>query len=505
MKASNRNTLSIILMISSLLLLLLFQLFWLKNEYSAHKEALLKEADYLLINTIRATEREMMGDLVGQTVSDTVNGVMFSDLRTREFAMSKILDSIPHHNSSLQILKSDAFMETDTTKIVSIFQSNVATHDERFANQQITINTQLSEHSNQLPGLLSMIVKLDNNAADSKLIDTLFQDSIVVQMVDKKFAEAMEKHQFNIDYTFSVNAQDAVQEDVFQTNTQGDFLTGQFYSAVFHNYQTYLIKQIWPQILFSILLFSCIALAFFMVYQSLQKQQRLTALKNDFISNVTHELKTPITTVGVAIEAMSNFDALQNPERTKEYLNISKHELNRLTILVDKVLKMSLFEKGEPELKMEMLDLKDLTQEILNSLKLQFERLAAKVEFQSNGSNFSLKGDRIHLTSVLYNLIDNALKYSPENPEIKIGLHHQENGLEIKVSDQGIGIASEYKDKIFEKFFRVPTGDAHNIKGYGLGLSYVASVIRKHQGNIEVDSEKGKGTTFILFLPYQQT
>jgi len=106
---------------------------------------------------------------------------------------------------------------------------------------------------------------------------------------------------------------------------------------------------------------------------------------------------------------------------------------------------------------------------------------------------------------VLYNLIDNALKYSPENPEIKIGLHHQENGLEIKVSDQGIGIASEYKDKIFEKFFRVPTGDAHNIKGYGLGLSYVASVIRKHQGNIEVDSEKGKGTTFILFLPYQQT
>ena len=148
----------------------------------------------------------------------------------------------------------------------------------------------------------------------------------------------------------------------------------------------------------------------------------MTQLKNDFVSNVTHELKTPITTVGVAIEALSDFEVLENPERTKEYLDISKHELNRLSILVDKVLKMSLFEKKEPELKLEKINLNSLIRDILNSMKLQFEKLDAKVVFQPLVADANLSGDKIHLTSVLYNLIDNALKYSSSPPEIDIDL-----------------------------------------------------------------------------------
>ena len=139
-----------------------------------------------------------------------------------------------------------------------------------------------------------------------------------------------------------------------------DLLSGQSYALEYEQYIPFLLKKMIPEILFSVFLFAIISLAFYVVYQSLQKQRKLTQLKNDFVSNVTHELKTPITTVGVAIEALSDFEVLENPKRTKEYLDISKHELNRLSILVDKVLKMSLFEKKEPELKLEVIDINTL-------------------------------------------------------------------------------------------------------------------------------------------------
>ena len=238
-----------------------------------------------------------------------------------------------------------------------------------------------------------------------------------------------------------------------------------------------------------------------MVWKSLEKQRRLTELKNDFISNVTHELKTPITTVGVALEALSNFNALQNPERTEEYLNISKHELSRLSILVDKVLKMSMFEKKEPELKIEPLDMQSMVQGVLSSMKLQFEKVSAKVNFQTKGNSFFFQGDKIHLTSVIYNLIDNALKYSLTNPEISLLLENTTNQIQLTIADKGIGISNDDQHKIFEKFFRVPQGDQHNVKGYGLGLSYVASVIKKHEGNIKVNSQLNEGTSFIISLP----
>ena len=323
----------------------------------------------------------------------------------------------------------------------------------------------------------------------------------IVALINERFSHSIKEADLKISYNITEVESDSfvVGETLF--SQYDDVFNNKSYVLQLENYQGLLLQNMLPQILFSVLLFSCIALAFFMVFQSLEKQRRLTALKNDFISNITHELKTPITTVGVAIEALNSFDALKNPERTKEYLHISQQELNRLSILVDKVLKMSLFEKGEPELKIEMIDLKELTQEILNSMKLQFDKFAAEVKFESSGTNFFIKGDRVHLTSVLYNLIDNALKYSLQQPNIQITLNSTVSGLQMTVADQGMGIDPTYKDRIFDKFFRVPSGDEHNIKGYGLGLSYVASVIKKHEGSIEVSSQKGSGTCFTIELP----
>ncbi|MEM8908776.1 MAG: HAMP domain-containing sensor histidine kinase [Bacteroidota bacterium] len=503
MNTIKQNQLSIFLMASSLLLLLFFLLFWLKSEYEDQHAVLLKETDYLLIQAIRKAEDELINGLVDQKQQ---HHQLSQQRLITQFIPSKVLSNVDSFGGTSQENLTTSFIN-DSTQIVSIVKSKYFTYSERDSQHQVTIHSNLSQTENsETKGLISLIIDTDGTEDSATKIwwAQHDQDSTLIQLIDTHFAPTLAAHNIQLDYSILPLAERQPTKDAFQSNNQHEFLSGQKFFVEFPEYRSHVLAQLWPQLLFSLLLFSCIALAFFVVHQSLQKQQKLTALKNDFISNVTHELKTPITTVGVAIEAMRNFNALQNPERTQEYLDISKHELNRLSILVDKVLKMSAFEKGQTELKIETLDLRTLTQEILNSLKLQFERLAAQVDFQAQGQNFLIQGDRLHLTSVLYNLIDNALKYSPERPQIRIGLSHQAAGLQITVSDQGVGIAPEYQHKVFDQFFRIPTGNEHNIKGHGLGLSYVASVIRKHQGSIALKSRPGNGSTFTIVLPSTQ-
>lgn len=182
--------------------------------------------------------------------------------------------------------------------------------------------------------------------------------------------------------------------------------------------------------------------AFLVLYRNLRKQRKLAELKNEFISNITHELKTPIATVGVAIEALKNFNAIDNPERTREYLDISQNELHRLSLLVDKVLKLSMFENQGIELKYETLNLRGIVTEVVESLKLQLEKFKATVDVQYEGET-ELRGDRLHLLSVVFNLLDNALKYRNTDKEVKIDV--QINGtadaVQLIIRDNGIGIS----------------------------------------------------------------
>jgi two-component system phosphate regulon sensor histidine kinase PhoR len=211
-------------------------------------------------------------------------------------------------------------------------------------------------------------------------------------------------------------------------------------------------------------------------------------------------LKTPIATVSVAIEALKSFNAMDNPAKTREYLDISQHELQRLSLLVDKVLKLSMFEKKEIELKIETVDLKLLVEEVAASMRLQLEKHQANLSIRSAGDT-KVQGDRLHFMSVIFNLLDNAIKYSKARPSIEIDIKEAGEKAELSVADNGIGIPAEYKERIFEKFFRIPTGNLHDAKGYGLGLSYVAHVVNKHQGEIHVESQLGTGSRFIIKLP----
>lgn len=338
-------------------------------------------------------------------------------------------------------------------------------------------------------------------------------DSIPVKVVDSAYRVELNKTnkrlKFSIQFeSFKDSSQkiwnlkrdssDAVMTDkVFVGYT-----TPYAYQARFEDTNMYVLSKMQMQIGGSLLVLLLVAGSFIVLYRNLLAQQRLAEIKNDFISNITHELKTPIATVGVAIEALRNFNAIQSPERTKEYLDISAAELQRLSLLVDKVLKLSMFEKQQIELNKEPFDLKELMNENLKIMKLQFDKQKANVVFTSSDHSFMLEADKLHITSVIYNLLDNALKYSKSNAQIKVNLEMADpRTMVLRVSDNGVGIAPQYQGKIFDKFFRVPTGDKHNIKGYGLGLSYVAEVIKSHHGSISVESEPEKGSTFTVRLP----
>lgn len=280
------------------------------------------------------------------------------------------------------------------------------------------------------------------------------------------------------------------------------FSTPYSYQASFGDTTPYVLRKMQMQIGGSVLLLLLVTASFIILYRNMLAQQRLTAIKNDFISNITHELKTPIATVGVAIEALRNFNAMESPERTREYLDISAAELQRLSLLVDKVLKLSMFEKQQLELNKEPFDVKELLTETMNVMRLQFDKHKAIVNISVEEGSYMLEADKLHITSVIYNLLDNALKYSPGKPCIDVKLSVTNNDrIRLIVQDNGIGIASQHQSRIFEKFYRVPTGNKHNIKGYGLGLSYVAEVVKSHHGSIQVHSEEGNGSTFIIELP----
>ncbi|QEC41311.1 phospho-acceptor domain-containing protein [Pseudobacter ginsenosidimutans] len=331
-------------------------------------------------------------------------------------------------------------------------------------------------------------------------------DTLSLDELGKRFREALLKESMILDFSIEKDSLSYYAPNTIIDPTRTNELMMGYSSTYFLRYHLlnsfqYITRKLSPQIGLSLLLIALTSFTFVLLYRNMMKQRRLTQFKNDLISNITHELKTPIATVSVAIEALKSFHAMDDPRRTEEYLDISNSELQRLSLLVDKVLRLSMFEKHQVELKKERFDLRLLTEEVISSLRLQFEKVKADVHLQADGEDLSIEADRLHITSVIFNLLDNALKYGKENPVITVSISRNESGLQFTVSDNGIGIPAAYRKKVFDKFFRVPSGDTHNVKGYGLGLSYVAYVVERHKGKIEVLSEPGQGSSFIIQLP----
>ncbi len=231
------------------------------------------------------------------------------------------------------------------------------------------------------------------------------------------------------------------------------------------------------------------------------RQRRLSEVQKDFINNMTHEFKTPISTIAIASETISQPDIVNTPERLFTYTGIIHDEAARLNMQVERVLQTVKAERREFELNKEMIDLHELIKTIVDSFNVNAKNQKGEIKLDLVAAKHTISADKHHLTNVIFNLLDNAVKYSDKSPVITITTANEENKLLLSVADQGIGIKKEYLSKIFDKFFRVPSGNIHTVKGFGLGLSYVKSIAKLHHWKIKVKSEPGNGSTFTLVIP----
>ena len=471
-----RLRISLVLMMISMALLAAFQGWWLYKSYQDEKETLQVRTGILFRETLYALQ-------VTKLKLDT-------NLRMK----------VPSPDNAVGVVNSMRALWRDSLDGRNVKSTMIVSMDQNTVRRRTKDSTTHKTFVRYGPDMMFDVLLGSESA----------KDSLKIEEINQQFSKALKTQGLDVPYKVAKGNITVGRlrqwEPLPAVNNPGSpnvtigFVHPVTYKLELGNTFPYLLNQISSQLLFAVFLLAITVFSFLVLYRNLLAQKRLAGIKNDFISNMTHELKTPIATVSVAIEALKNFNALHDPQKTKEYLDISQNELQRLSLLVDKVLKLSMFENKAIELKPEMLDLKTIVDEVSTSMKLQLEKYKAQLSVETEGSTM-LRGDKLHLTSVVFNLLDNALKYSKAHPSIRIEIKEVSDNVEMTVIDNGIGIPAQYRQRIFEKFFRVPAGDTHNAKGYGLGLSYTAYVMEKHNGTIEVDSEPGIGSRFILKFP----
>ncbi|MBV8254710.1 MAG: GHKL domain-containing protein [Chitinophaga sp.] len=337
-------------------------------------------------------------------------------------------------------------------------------------------------------------------------------DSAVLARVDSAFKSELNSRQITTRYkldTFHMNFsglergsfKDSIRRRMPNRTRKVPVKEGSnlFVQATFESPLQFVIQKMLWTLIASLVLMILTVLSFVYMLRTILKQKRLSEVKNDFINNMTHELKTPIATVSAAVEALQHFNALNDPEKTARYLNTSKQELQRLSDLVEKVLHIATEEKEEIELFREETDLNEIIDNILSNHQLKSNSL--QLRYDNNLKRETVYLDKTHIANAINNLVDNAIKYSGEKPYVHIQVWEEKGMLKIRVKDNGIGIPRSYQESIFDKFFRVPTGNLHKVKGFGLGLSYVRKIVELHGGTIAVHSEPDKGSEFVITIP----
>jgi two-component system phosphate regulon sensor histidine kinase PhoR len=343
-------------------------------------------------------------------------------------------------------------------------------------------------------------------------VDTIMLDSVLNDELNKNSIKAKFNYYLTSLYPGSSHHSNLSQAEnmedsvgaVYKINLSptNRFIEPEYLIVHFPTQERVVFKSMLGSLILSLIVILILIFSFYYILASNLRHKKLSQIKNDFISNMTHEFKTPISTIALASEMLSDSSISQTPDKQNRFLKMIRDENKRLSVLVESILQTSILDKGEFKLKRTELDVHEIINTAISNTQLLIAQKNGKIVTHLNAERHKLQADKVHLTNIVFNLIDNAIKYTREVPEIVINTTNTAEGLMIEINDNGIGISKENQRKIFDKFYRVPTGNVHNVKGFGLGLSYVLAVIIKHGGTISVDSELGKGSTFKLHLPF---
>jgi two-component system, OmpR family, phosphate regulon sensor histidine kinase PhoR len=497
----------------ALLVLISIQVYWIRNDFNVRQEGFEQHVNTALNNTSIKIER-----------LDTLNS--YKKIKTRlqgyAYPSSTIKGSPLSFKVSKEVsLDSNGYqMSRFTSKDLSDTSLKLGPSASSFLNKLREEQSLRSSSNNDLFTHLPKGISYFEETSEQKYfnnnyrqkVDTTLLDSILSSELKKQNIYA--KHNFYVssiypgsmhhsDLSYAEAAIDSIGA-VYKVSLSPSrrFLDPEYLVVRFPNQYGDVFKDMWALLITSSVVIIILIFSFYYIMANNLKQKKLSVIKNDFISNMTHEFKTPISTISLASEMLHDSSIAQTPEKQQRYIQMIRDENKRLSVLVESILQTSILDKGEFILKLSEVDVHEIINSAINNTQLLIAQRHGVIQTFLKAQQFKLQADRVHLTNIIFNLIDNAIKYSKDNPDIVISTHNTAEGIMIEVKDKGIGISKENQRKIFDKFYRVPTGNVHNVKGFGLGLSYVLAVVMKHKGTISVTSEVGKGSTFKVHLPF---
>ena len=456
--------------------LMIIQVYWIQDAVKVKQAVFFRDVNQAMLNVVYELDRMRLQDRV---------------VKQQKFYKQNqsIYDTFDSLNQILYLSMGSWSSQNDFD--IWIQNTNRANR----ALQEISFNYTDQDHGNFLYSKKTMIDSLISHELREKNIRTKFEFGVFSpatnSMVIQKTGEYPEEL-LNESYYFDLSPLGTL------------FTYPNKLLIFFPNEQSFIVRQLWKLLGISVFLFVVIIFSFSFSIYIINKQKRLSVMKNDFINNMTHEFKTPISTIALACEALKDKDIQKSEIVYKIYIGVINVENKRLGSMAEQILQTAIIDKGQINLNKVAVDIHDIIERATNSKKIAAEEKGGNIELQLKATKTELVGDRIHLTNVMINLIDNALKYNVNVPRIVIYTINQNGHIFIRVQDNGIGISHSNQKKIFEKLYRVPTGNIHDFKGFGLGLNYVKATTEMHEGKITVDSEPGKGSTFTLQLPNNQ-
>ncbi len=455
---------------------------WLMDNDSLKNSARMSADSTSDINKINVNNKRVEVQLIEEFSSDS-NGVVVKKKREKHFSDDSLRDK--------------SFNLGNLWTSDSLNVKRFDTSDERYrwvTHRSDVVNDIFDE-------LVSVNIYNDyQQKIDTVLLDSLIRDALSDQGIDARFHFAVLN---NNQIKSPTGRLKKMVESPYRVNLTPDnvFIQPQYLALFFPHQTNYIFRKLWLMLGGSALLILALVFSFYYSISVILRQKKLSEIKNDFINNMTHEFKTPISTISLACEVLNDSTVSKSPERTSNYLKVIAEENKRLGILVENILQTAILDKAEFKLKLQDTDVQQLILQCISNIGLQVENKEGEIVTEFNLNPALIQVDKVHLSNIILNLFDNALKYCEQKPKIKVSTREVPEGIEILVKDNGIGINKENQKKIFDTLYRVPTGNLHNTKGFGLGLSYVKAVIEKHGGSVKVESEPGKGSTFILFLP----
>jgi len=503
-----------VFMTISLIVFVTLQFYWLKRYYGTLEQDFSNKVYSALESTSKSVGEIEVEKYMNEDFKNFRNNILANNDQPSLTTIQQVEDS----GTQRQIIYSKNIIEKtqlpisqkgDSIKLTKLYSDEAAYKVKKDTNNRELLTADINQDIENGDYTVKEFAKVyGNNLPLNKRVNTKILDSVItkelrIRGISAQFGYGITDKNNNTTGIFNKLYKDKKDNNTYSYPlfTDNKYRTIYNLALVFPKKEYSLAMNNWPMLLGTFLSLLTILGIYIISINYMMKQKKLAEVKTDFINNMSHEFKTPLATISVATDSLANDKIATNPDKVKYYSELIKQENLRMKKQVENVLNMSKLERNEVNLFLKEANVRELIKKTTESFNLIVSQRNGTMTQEFTAEQYQFKIDEFHIANVLVNLLDNANKYSPEAPEIHVKTRNEGNWYVIEVSDKGMGMETHNKTKIFEKFFREETGNIHNVKGQGLGLSYVKKIVELHKGHVIVESNKGKGSTFTIKLP----